>query len=157
VCIYICKIIIHSAPTYIMYMYTFILDAINRLTILCIHYKQHLELKTLKYFANLTSWNRYFFMEYRRICYKLIIRAHLESEHLPLPLAASLMTRAGQPVTRMRSANSKPQPSNQFPTGTIKPRLLHIWEEKTSVTSTALFQMIKTWRIREIRKQLTRF
>ena len=43
---------------------------------------------------------------------------NLESEKLPLLLLqhlfSSLMTRAGQPVTHMRSTNSKPQPSNQF-------------------------------------------
>jgi len=37
-------------------------------------------------------------------------------------IISSLMTGAGQPVTHMRSANSKPQPSNQFPMDKIKPR-----------------------------------
>ncbi|ROL33049.1 hypothetical protein DPX16_5944 [Anabarilius grahami] len=35
---------------------------------------------------------------------------------------SSLMTRAGQPVNHMRSTNSKPQPSIQFPKDKIKPR-----------------------------------
>jgi len=58
------------------------------------------------------------------------------------------MTKAGQPVTHMRSTNSKPQPSNQFSTYKIKPRptFVLVWEafylhirhnrlEKTSSTS----------------------
>ena len=45
-----------------------------------------------------------------------------QNKFLSQHLFSSLMMWAGQPVTHMRSANSKPQPSNQFPTDKIKPR-----------------------------------
>jgi len=67
-------------------------------------------------------------MEYC-VYFKLFLSAHHYNFKLMFlvilnqHLISFLMTRAGlQPVTHMRSANSKPQPSNQFPTDTIKPR-----------------------------------
>jgi len=41
---------------------------------------------------------------------------------------------AGQPVTHMRSTNSKRQPSNQFPTDKIKPRLHFVSHSRSCFT-----------------------
>jgi len=99
--------------------------------------------------SNLKSpWNQnghfLFFMEYCSVYSKWFIGAHHYCvkfmflvilnqnifSSLLQHLFSSLMTRAGQPVTHMRSTNSKPQPSNQFPTDKIKPRptFVLVWE-----------------------------
>jgi len=99
-------------------------------------------------------------MEYCSVYCKWLIAAHhycvkfMFLVILNQNIFSSLMMRAEQPVTHMRSTNSKPQPSNQFPTDKIKPRptfvlapeafhsdIRHNREEKTSTTFISYFKV----------------
>jgi len=65
----------------------------------------------------------------------------IQNKFLSQHLFSSLMTKVGQPVTHMRSANSKPQPYNQFHTDTIKPRphLIMFFQKRFSLRYGSVF------------------
>jgi len=126
-----------------MFVITFVHDVFTEYSI----HASHAVLRDLRTILTKSPWNQnwlfflffiflFFLMEHKSVYCKWFIGAHHYCvkfmfliilnqnifSSLLQHLFSSLMMRAGQPVTHMRSTNSKPQPSNQFTTDKIKPR-----------------------------------